>query len=303
MDRDNRRLFEHVFENSSFDGPGSSECRSVIRTDSTSREYFTRDILEYLENNCEAFSLTETESLTDNHVVSKHKSLLQLLNWAVNLGIFRFALVTNTENCAAQWVRHKIYPVAASDSELLFPLDQLKHGIKGYCDEEWLNAPSRLHTSKQIYNCFLVTPPTQPNAPWQSQEEVIMTNPTIATKAQFILAGEAQAHSKAALAGVKIELGRTAIQLIKAQIKPRMPAMVQMVMDTPVADLAIATSCSVIATIVTVDPRAKILSEAMLTVAYSELLQKLQLPEMINGVLNAIPTQMFAALAPEQQAE
>jgi len=298
MDRDNRRLFEHVFENSSFDDPGSSECRTGVRTDPRSREYFTRDILEYLEDNCEAFGLTATESLTDSDLVSKHKSLLQLLNWAVHLGIFRFALVTNTENCAAQWIRHKIYPVAASDSELLFPLDQLKYGIKGYCDEEWLNAPSRLSTSKRIYSCFLVNQPT-PTKP--TQESTVMT--TITTKTQEVATKQVAVHTTAVVAATKLEIGRAAILLIKEQLRPHVPVMITVVLDTPIADLAIASSCSILATVVSDDPRAKIVSESMLTVAYGELLQKMRLPELMSGVISKIPAKLFDVIEKSHQEQ
>jgi len=135
----------------------------------------------------------------------------------------------------------------------------------------------------------------------QPQESTIMT--AIVTKTQEVATKQVTAHTTAVVAATKLEIGRAAILLIKEQLRPHVPVMVTVVLDTPIADLAIASSCSVLATVVSDDPRAKIVSEAMLTVAYGELLQKMRLPELMSGVISKIPAKLFDVVEKSQQEQ
>ena len=135
----------------------------------------------------------------------------------------------------------------------------------------------------------------------QPQESTIMT--AIVTKTQEVAVKQVTVHTTAVVAATKLEIGRAAILLIKEQLRPHVPVMITVVLDTPIADLAIASSCSVLATVVSDDPRAKIVSEAMLTVAYGELLQKMRLPELMSGVISKIPAKLFDVVEKSQQEQ
>jgi hypothetical protein len=304
MDRDNENLFDYTFATTV-----STEHRlfQKVKQDETSCRNFFRDLEQYVTGTQHSGDLFVLLTDTDPNYYLRRKDKLQSLLFLLDFG----ATLQNSDFYnsiqSSRWMLPTLYPTIAGDKFEEFGFDintsNLRKRILDAVPAATLDKFRQ--KSLEFFHAFYPTTTTQSNATWQPQEDTVMTTATenATNKVQVILAGEAKSHSKAAIAGVKLELGRAAIQLIKAQLKPRMPAMLQVVMDTPVADLAIATSCSIIATVVTVDPRAKILSEAMLTVAYGELLQKLQLPEMINGVLNTIPAQMFAVLATEQQAE
>jgi hypothetical protein len=134
--------------------------------------------------------------------------------------------------------------------------------------------------------------------PTTDTEETTMAAPkkSLTEAGKEVITDQAQEHAQAMILASKLEIGRMAIELIKEQLKPYVPPMAKVLLSTPFADLAIATSASAIVTVVSDDPRAKVVSNAMLTVAYGEILQTMQIPEMINGVLSKIPKRLFDKL-------
>lgn len=303
MDRDNEALFEFAF-NSGFDEDHHSAQK--VRHDEYSRSNFFRDLEIFVVN--ESFS-NLAEALLDNdaeHYDSRKENLctlVQLLDFGATLSQNDYRETLN--NSDYRWFFRNIYPsVMQKKLGVIGPYpENLRSLIDEITNLGWLSS-HYAEDSKAFFHEFqpntaAIAP--EPQALWQSQEDTVMTTITSAVvtksqKAQAVVSEQAQIHVSAATTAAKLELGRGAILLIKDQIRPNMPAMLAVMLDTPVGDLAIASGCSVLATIVSDDPRAKIVGEAMLTVAYGELLQKLKLPEMMSGVISKLPTNLFAAI-------
>lgn len=114
----------------------------------------------------------------------------------------------------------------------------------------------------------------------------------------------AAANKTAAIAATKLEVGELALNLISDQVLKTLPPVVQMVVgDNPAFKIAIANVVNVALSQLPVDdPRVAIVNEAMMTVAYKQMLEQFNFQKMLSGIMDKLPTSKLNALSEETQA-
>lgn len=197
--------------------------------------------------------------------------------------IFDFVI----KSCHLEEEERVLYEVIASAypaSEWEFTQDQYKYITK--CLDILLRTKKTLSLSALQSTQTSILPTTTEST--QPSEKPAMT--TLSSKLQTTAVAQVDMHKAAAVQAATLELGETVLKSVKELIRPTLPPIAAVFLDTPFAELVIASSAAIVITALEPDnSKAKVISTAMLTCAYGSLLGKLKIATTVSDIISKIP--------------
>ena len=268
----------------------SAACRDYFTSDADfkicmDRHPFTKLLYNMWEDSSYDYLYDKMEQLlTDLSLDFIKTSPPNVLEYELAIK-FIFNFVTKT--CNLYEDEHLVYEAIYNDCrdyDWEFSSKQEEYIIN--CSHILLQTKETLRLSALQSTQTSVLPTT--TEPTQPSEKPAMT--TLPSKLQTTAVVQVDMHKAAAVQAATLELGETVLKSVKELIRPTLPPIAAVFLDTPFAELVIASSAAIVITALEPDnAKAKVISTAMLTCAYGSLLGKLKIATTVSDIISKIP--------------